>query len=126
MDRDVWWKLARVAPTPYFRPPHGSYTATTMTAAGRAGYGAVVLWDVDPQDWRRSGAAAIEDRILTHVRPGSIVLMHVIDQTAAALPSIIQRLLGRRFVPVTLTELDRIGTASSGHWPPYRSSSSGA
>jgi len=26
----------------------------------------------------------------------------------------------------TLAELDRIGTATSGHWPPYRSSTSGA
>lgn len=126
LDRDVWWKLARVAPTPYFRPPYGAYTPTTMAAAGRAGYSAVVLWDVDPQDWRRPGPAAIEERILTHVRPGSIVLMHVLDQTAAQLPSLVHRLLGRRFVPATLPELDRIGTATSGHWPPHRSSASGA
>jgi peptidoglycan-N-acetylglucosamine deacetylase len=125
-DRDVWWRLARVSPTPYFRPPYGSYTSTTMAAAGRAGYRAVVLWDVDPQDWRRPGSAAIEDWILSHVRPGSIVIMHVIDQTATQLPSLIQHLLGRQLAPVTLPELDRIGTATSGHWPPYRSSTSGA
>lgn len=126
LDRDTWWKLARVAPTPYFRPPYGAYTATTIAAAGRAGYSAVVLWDVDPQDWRRPGPAAIESRILTHVRPGSIVLMHVLNQTAQALPSLVERLLGRKFVPVTLPELDRIGTATPGHWPPYSSSTSGA
>ncbi|HEX9416835.1 MAG TPA: polysaccharide deacetylase family protein [Gaiellaceae bacterium] len=126
LDRDVWWKLARVAPTPYFRPPYGAYTATTMAAAGRAGYSAVVLWDVDPRDWSRPGSAAIENRILTHVRPGSIVLMHVINQTAAQLPSLIHRLLGRRFVPVTLPELDRIGRATPGHWPPNSSATSGA
>ena len=125
-DRSVWWRLARVSPTPYFRPPYGAYTATTLAAAGRAGYRAVVLWDVDPQDWRRPGSAAIEDWILNHVRPGSIVLMHVIDQTAAQLPSLIQHLLWRHFLPVALAELDRIGTATSGHWPPYRSSTSGA
>jgi peptidoglycan/xylan/chitin deacetylase (PgdA/CDA1 family) len=116
-DRDVWWKLARVTPTPYFRPPYGAYTATTLAAAGRTGYGAVVLWDVDPRDWTQPGSSAIESRILSHVRPGSIVLMHVLPQTASMLPSLIQELRARRLVPLTLPELDRIGTPSPGGWP---------
>ncbi|MBA3718035.1 MAG: polysaccharide deacetylase family protein [Actinobacteria bacterium] len=125
-DRNVWWKLARVTPTPYFRPPYGAYTATTMAAAGRSGYAAVVLWDVDPQDWRQPGASAIESRILSHVQPGSIVLMHVLPQTSAMLPSLIQELRSRRLVPLTLPELDRIGTPTPGHWPAFSSATSGA
>ena len=125
-DRAVWWKLARVTPLPYFRPPYGAYAAGTLGAAGAAGYGAVVLWDVDPQDWRRPGSGVIESRILSHVRPGSIVLMHVLPQTAAMLPSLIRTLEARRYRPLTLLELDRIGVRSSGGWPPYRSSTSGA
>jgi peptidoglycan/xylan/chitin deacetylase (PgdA/CDA1 family) len=27
-DRAVWWRLARVAPTPYFLPPYGAYDST--------------------------------------------------------------------------------------------------
>jgi peptidoglycan/xylan/chitin deacetylase (PgdA/CDA1 family) len=125
-DRGVWWKLARVAPTPYFRPPYGAYTASTMAAAGRAGYRAVVLWDVDPQDWRRPGSAVIERRILAHVRPGSIVLMHVLPQTAAMLPALVRALEARRFQPATLPELDRIGVPGPGGWPPHNSSTSGS
>jgi peptidoglycan/xylan/chitin deacetylase (PgdA/CDA1 family) len=115
-DRDVWWKLARVAPTPYFRPPYGAYTSSTLAAAGRAGYGAIVLWDVDPQDWRQPGSDATERRILAHVKPGSIVLMHVLPQTAAMLPSLIGRLATRHLLPVTLPELDRLGTPTAGGW----------
>jgi peptidoglycan/xylan/chitin deacetylase (PgdA/CDA1 family) len=125
-DRAVWWKLARVAPTPYFRPPYGAYDSTTMAAAGRAGYGAVVLWDVDPRDWTQPGSGAIESRILGAVRPGSIVLMHVLGQTAAMLPSLIRTLRARHYIPLTLPELDRVGVANSGGWPAYRSSTTGA
>jgi len=117
-DRDVWWRLARVAPTPYFRPPYGAYTWSTIAAAGRAGYGAIVLWDVDAKDWRQPGAAVIESRILSQARPGSIVLMHVLGQTAAMLPSLLKALHGRHFVPVTMPELDALGTPSPGGWRP--------
>ena len=125
-DRDVWWRLARVTPTPYFRPPYGAYTRTTLAAAGRAGYGAVVLWDVDPRDWTQPGSSAIESRILSHVRPGSIVLMHVLPQTAMQLPWLIQALEGRGYIPLTLPELARVGTPTNGWWPPYSSVNSGA
>lgn len=115
-DRNVWWKLARVATTPYFRPPYGTFRTSTLAAAGRAGYAAVVLWDVDPQDWRQPGSSVIESRILAHVKPGSIVLMHVLPQTAAMLPSLIAHLSSRHLLPVTLPELDRLGTPSPGGW----------
>jgi peptidoglycan-N-acetylglucosamine deacetylase len=120
-DRETWWRLARVSPTPYFRPPYGSYTATTVAAAGRAGYSAVVLWDVDPRDWANPGSGAIESRILSTVRPGSIVLMHTVPQTAAQLPSLIRALRARHYLLLTLPELARIGSATSGGWPAYSS-----
>jgi peptidoglycan/xylan/chitin deacetylase (PgdA/CDA1 family) len=124
-DRATWWRLARVTPTPYFRPPYGAYTQTTVAAAGRSGYSAVVLWNVDPRDWANPGPSAIESRILSAVRPGSIVLMHTLPQTAAQLPSLIQVLRSRRYIPLTLPELARIGTPTSGGWPAYSSGGSG-
>jgi peptidoglycan-N-acetylglucosamine deacetylase len=125
-DRDAWWRLARVTPAPYFRPPYGSYSATTVAAAGSAGYSAVVLWDVDPRDWTNPGSGAIESRILSAVRPGSIVLMHTLPQTAAQLPSLIQALRARRYQLLTLPELARIGVPTAGGWPAYRSGRSGS
>ncbi len=118
-DRDAWWRLAKVAPTPYFRPPYGSYTASTVAAAGAAGYAGVILWDVDPRDWTRPGSAAIEARVVGATRDGSIDLMHTLPQTADALPAIIADLRTRGFSFATIPELALLGTPSSGGWPAY-------
>ena len=108
---------AHVAPTPFFRPPYGAYTPTTVAAAGAAGYGAVVLWDVDPYDWQRPGVAAIVDRVVAPTRPGAIVLMHTLPETAAALPTIIAELRARGYGFMTIPQLAALGTPTPGHWP---------
>ena len=118
-DREVWWRLARVAPTPLFRPPYGAYTSTTVAAAGAAGYAAVVLWDVDPYDWRNPGVAAIVERIVGATTPGAIDLMHTLPETAAALPTIIDELRARGYGFGTLPQLAALGTPTPGHWQPY-------
>jgi peptidoglycan/xylan/chitin deacetylase (PgdA/CDA1 family) len=59
----------------YLRPPYGATDANTRKYAAEHGY-AVVLWDVDPQDWRRPGAKVIADHVIRSVYPGAIVLMH--------------------------------------------------
>lgn len=101
----AWWKVARITPTPYFRPPDGSYDATTLGAAGDSGYAWTILWDVDPQDWTQPGAGVITDRVVGSSRAGSIVVMHAQDLTAAALPEIISRLRAKGLEPVGLSEL---------------------
>lgn len=118
-DRDVWWRLARVVPLPFFRPPYGAYTSTTVAAAGAAGYSAVVLWEVDPFDWRLPGVAAIVSRVVGRTTPGAIDLMHTLPQTAAALPTIIDRLRARGYSFMTLPELAALGTPTPGHWRDY-------
>jgi peptidoglycan-N-acetylglucosamine deacetylase len=104
-DADVWWRTSRDTPVPYFRPPYGSYDAETLRAAGLEGYGYTVLWDVDPWDWSRPGVAEIVSRVLSHARRGSIVVLHVQDETASALPAIIDGLRAHGLEPVTLAEL---------------------
>jgi peptidoglycan/xylan/chitin deacetylase (PgdA/CDA1 family) len=91
-----------------FRPPYGAYDSATVHAARSLGL-ATVLWDVDPTDWARPGTAAIEQRVLNQVRPGSIILSHdgggPRNQTLAAYPSIIRRLRARGYRIVTIPEL---------------------
>ncbi len=65
LDRDVR----------YLRPPYGATDASTRQYAADLGY-AVVLWDIDPQDWRRPGAKVIADHLIRSAYPGAIVLMH--------------------------------------------------
>jgi len=67
----------------------------------------VILWDVDPQDWASPGSSAIASRVLSSVRPGSIVLLHLRAQTAAALPTILRGLRARGYQVVTVPKLFR-------------------
>ena len=59
----------------HLRPPYGATDANTRQYAADAGY-AVVLWDIDPQDWRRPGAEVISGHIVREAYPGAIVLLH--------------------------------------------------
>jgi peptidoglycan/xylan/chitin deacetylase (PgdA/CDA1 family) len=108
-DERAWWSKARNTPAPYFRPPYGSYDATTLRAAGSAGYARTVLWDVDPSDYLRPGASVIAHRVVSAARPGSIVIMHNQLQTAQALPAIIKGLRHHHLMPVSLSALFRAG-----------------
>lgn len=91
-----------------FRPPGGAVNAAVIGAAGQAGM-RTVLWDVDPTDWANPGSGAIHSRVVSAVRPGSIVVMHEgggnRSGTLAALPSIIKALRARGYRFATVSEL---------------------
>ena len=59
----------------YLRPPYGATDSHTRDYAAEFGY-YIVLWDIDPQDWRRPGAQQIADVILENIYPGAIILCH--------------------------------------------------
>jgi peptidoglycan/xylan/chitin deacetylase (PgdA/CDA1 family) len=61
----------------------------------------------------------ITSRVLAATGPGSIVLMHTLPQTAAALPAILRGLRSQRLAVVGLPTLLAIGTPSAGGWPRY-------
>jgi peptidoglycan/xylan/chitin deacetylase (PgdA/CDA1 family) len=91
-----------------FRPPYGSFDEDTRALLHERRM-LMVLWNVNPQDYYRPGAAAITARVLAGVRPGSIVLMHDgggdRSQTVAALPGIIRKLRARGYRLVTVSRL---------------------
>jgi peptidoglycan/xylan/chitin deacetylase (PgdA/CDA1 family) len=90
------------------RPPYG-LTSRKLLGALASRQLTSTLWSVNPQDYRRPGTATIKQRVLTRVKPGSIILMHDgggdRSQTAAAIPSIIQTLKARGYTFVTVTDL---------------------
>lgn len=95
-----------VAEPRLFRPPGGSHSPEVVDAARDRGQ-RVVLWSVDPEDWRPGTTASqIARRVLRAVRPGSIVLLHdgPADRarTVKALPAIVRgiRVKGLRLVLV--------------------------
>lgn len=82
-----------------FRPPGGRHSPLVVEVAGARGQ-RLVLWSVDPEDWRPGTTAAqIARRVLRTARAGSIVLLHDGPanraQTVKALPAIVRGLRAR-------------------------------
>lgn len=93
--------------TAYFRPPHGNYNATTIDVARRQGE-VVVLWDVDPGDWRSLTSEQIVDNVRKHARSPAVILLHNGKlATIEALPRIVREYRDAGFEFVTLSELQR-------------------
>ncbi len=97
-----------VQPT-LLRPPYGSITARQKRwIHDEFGY-QIILWDVDPYDWKRPGPSVVCNRILKETRPGSIVLSHDIHPgTIEAMPSTFDQLQAKGFKFVTVSELIRM------------------
>jgi len=91
------------------RPPYGSITAREKHwIHDEFGY-QIILWDVDPYDWKRPGPAVVRNRILKETQPGSIVLSHDIHPgTIEAMPSTLDALQAKGFKFVTVSELIRM------------------
>ena len=91
-----------------FRPPYGSFDATTLEIAHHL-HLLPVLWTIDSEDYTRPGVAPIVDRVLGDARPGAIVLMHDAggdrSETIAALPAIVRGLRRRGFRLVTVPRM---------------------
>ncbi len=104
-DKEIWWRVAKASPMPFFRPPYGLRNATTDFAAGSEGFAYSVLWDVDPSDYLNPPPAVLVDKVTQHARAGSIVVLHVSANTAAAVPALIRALRGRGLEPQSLDEM---------------------
>src|SRR6266704_3390389 len=91
------------------RPPYGSITAREKRwIHDEFGY-QIILWDVDPYDWKRPGPAVVRNRILKETQPGSIVLSHDIHPgTIEAMPSTLDALAAKGFKFVTVSEVIRM------------------
>ena len=85
----------------YVRPPYGATDDHTRAYAAELGM-TIVLWTVDPQDWRRPGAKVVADHILSHASPGAIILSHDgggdRSQTIAAYQTVLPQLQAQGYV----------------------------
>ena len=96
----------------YLRPPYGA-TNPRLSRAIEKQYGLkVILWSVDPFDWKDPGPQVVEQRILSGwkesggVKPGAIILSHDIHKgTIEAMPATLDALLAKGYKFVTVSEL---------------------
>jgi peptidoglycan/xylan/chitin deacetylase (PgdA/CDA1 family) len=91
-----------------FRPPYGAWDVHTRALTRRRGM-AIVLWNVDSEDYTRPGVKRIVDNVVSAVKPGSIVLMHDAggdrSQTLAAVPTIVRKLRRMGYGLVTVEKM---------------------
>lgn len=102
----------------WFRPPYGAVDPHVLKTLRKMDQ-KVVMWDVDPQDWRKPGVKSLVTRVVSQTEPGSVILLHDGGgdrrRTISALPYIIRELKKRGYVFVTVAELatyPREGAAS--------------
>ncbi|MDR1094244.1 MAG: polysaccharide deacetylase family protein [Clostridiales bacterium] len=85
-----------------FRAPFGDYSDKMLNVCERAGL-KTIQWDIDSLDWKDLTARAMSERVLSRVKPGSIVLFHNDGKyTPDALPVI---LLGLKNKGYTVTHV---------------------
>ncbi len=92
-----------VRPSKLFAPPYGEWTDNSVAYALEMGY-QTVLWTVDTVDWREPPPETIWKRALAGASPGCLVLMHPTENTAIALPTIIDGYREKGLSLVTVSE----------------------
>lgn len=92
----------------FFRPAGGTVVPAMSKILARSSL-RLVMWDVDPKDWKRPYTKTIVRRVVSKARPGAVILMHDgggdRSRTIAALPTIIKTLKAKGYVFVTLDAL---------------------
>ena len=87
------------------RPPYGSFNDMVLEVAEELGM-KIVMWSVDPQDWRYLDAYATQSHIVERAQEGSVILLHDIHASSiyAAIYAI-DRLLEKGYNFVTVSEM---------------------
>lgn len=115
-------KQAGGGTTSVLRPPFGSLSQENWAQAMDT-FSAAITWNLDSGDWMLKGAQSVVDNVVGSAKNGNIVLMTdsdaTADQTAQALPQIIDQLQQNGYTLVTVSELiktdeDLSGAVSTG------------
>jgi len=91
------------------RPPYGAYNQTVLQTVNMP----LILWSIDPDDWKDRDAGIIYQRVMSHAKPGAIILSHdLYPTTAAAYTRIIPDLISQGYTLVTVSNLMGINPAN--------------
>ena len=86
----------------WLRPPYG----ITAEAARQWADSPIVLWSVDPEDWKDQDVGRIVAGVVEHVQDGDIILMHdLYGSSVDAAVQIVDALLGKGYCFVTVEDL---------------------
>ena len=97
------------------RPPYGALTSSQRSWIFQEYGYPIILWDVDPEDWKKPGVSVVSSRILNGTRNGSIVLAHDLHKsTVDAMPATFDGLLRKGHKFVTVSQLLTLHNSSAG------------
>lgn len=87
---------------PFTRPPYGSVNQTVRDNLGQP----LILWSVDPEDWRYRDAATVRRNVVGAAFDGAIILLHDVHaSTVDAVAGIIDDLRAQGYEFLTISEL---------------------
>ena len=86
----------------WLRPPYGLIDRQAESWCG----GPVILWSVDPEDWKDNDIDRVVAAVAEHVSDGDIILLHdLFSSSAQAALRIVDTLLARGYCFVTVEQL---------------------
>lgn len=102
---EVIEQVVGVRPTT-MRPPYGAINPAITKRLNEEFDLPVILWSVDPQDWKIRKASHVSNHILQNARPGAILLAHDIHpSTIDAMPAVLDGLAAKGYRFATVSEL---------------------
>lgn len=91
--------------TNLYRGPYGEYNNTVIEAANATKH-QTIQWNIDSLDYKGLTKEEMWNRIEKKIQPGSIILMHSgAENTADALPYIIEKLINMKYEIVKVSDL---------------------
>ncbi|MGI6065942.1 MAG: polysaccharide deacetylase family protein [Bacillota bacterium] len=88
-----------------FRPPYGDYNNNVIKTVDRLGF-KTIQWSVDSLDWKDLSSQEIQNRVLSKIDPGDIVLFHNAGKyTHDALDPLLTKLEEQGYKVVPISEL---------------------
>ncbi len=86
----------------WLRPPYGQIDQAAKDWCG----GPVILWSVDPEDWKDKDVSRIVSAVVDHAADGDIILMHdLFPSSEQAALQVVDALLAKGFCFVTVEQL---------------------
>ena len=87
----------------YIRPPYGDWDERIFKETDMS----IVLWSVDPEDWKDQNASIVARRVIKNTTDGDVILLHDIFKTSVnAAFIIIDKLQSQGYEFVTIDKLN--------------------
>jgi len=92
--------------TTIMRPPYGATNASITKRLNEEFGLTVIMWSVDPLDWKIRNSSHVTKYITENTTPGAIILTHDIHPTTVeAMPAVFDTLTAKGYKFVTVSEL---------------------